>query len=228
MRRGLCRKCHTQWIRDGGDMSIVPPQYARKKARKEHLPDCIICGRPHRYGEGVDGRCHRCYMYRYKHGVDWTPAVGKRGKYDPAPMCKDCKMRKAYYTHPTYLCMRCFNYRRRNDGKRRPRYKDADCCLNCGKQRDFSNPKNFLKGRCHACYRYWMRRNCTAERPESLWNKGEYGWCDCGKPATHSVQISIHKHTESMHLCDMCHAEYMRQVRWYGENRRVAAMAGDD
>lgn len=214
LRRGMCRPCHKQWIANGGDMSVLPIGL-----REQGKLNCAVCGRERKRRRGDGNLCHRCYMYRHKHGKDWTPEVSIRGKYDPRPLCVDCKTRKAYYRKPMWLCERCFDYRKRN-GKRRPKYKDADHCLNCGRLRDFSNKRSFTRGRCHACYRYWLDRDRKVERPPKFWASA-LGMCDCGKPAKHNVKIAVHNHLEDMPLCDECNAEYMQQVKLYGVDRQT-------
>lgn len=217
MRRGMCRRCYKRWVEDGRDMSVLPPKSIKRTPRIPEKRTCVNCGRERRYGEGGHGLCHRCYIYRYNHGKDWTPDVSIRSRYEPAPLCVDCKQRKAYYTQPANLCMRCYLYRQRNNGKRRPRYKDADHCQNCGRQRDFSDSRSFTMGRCQACYQYQWQYGTP--RPERLWQHGRYGYCDCGKPATHKTTVQVHRHQEEMPLCDACYAIEQQHQAWYGDGK---------
>ena len=164
---------------------------------------------------GGYGLCSRCYTYLLRNGSDWTPDVARRPAHVSPPVCEQCGCRPSRYTKPKHLCLRCYSYWN-NTGRHRPRWRDADKCANCAAPRQDGHGQ-FVKGRCKRCYSYWINHNRQEERPERLWQRGKYGYCDCGKPATHKATVQVHRHQEEMPLCDECHAEYQRQVSWYGD-----------
>lgn len=68
---------------------------------------------------------------------------------------------------------------------------------------------------CRACYDY--KRRHGADRPAHMWGKGEHGWCDCGQPATRTIEIKITRNVDVLPVCESCYAEEMRQRRIYGD-----------
>lgn len=121
-------------------------------------------------------------------------------------------------------------YMLRNNGKKRPRYLDAEACLHCGK------PKNgapFVKGMCRPCYQY--QRLFSKPRPKRLF-ESQHGWCECRQPATHTVTVQVHHHIEEMPLCDDCYAIEQMHTAWYGDGKttgnlqqgKTAQLYGDD
>lgn len=130
--------------------------------------------------------------------------------------CKNCK---AHKVHIKGRCKACHSYWRRH-GTERPRYMEADTCLNCEVPLDRSSDdtRNYGGlGLCSACYDYQLMYSIP--RPERLWKRGKYGYCDCGQPATHKATVQVHRHLEEIPMCDECYAEYDRQVRWYGDGK---------
>ena len=73
-----------------------------------------------------------------------------------------------------------------------------------------------------ACYNYQLKHD-GKPRPKRLIEKhlsGSAEFCECNRPATHTVMIQIHDHrVEPMPLCDDCYAEHQRQVRTYGDGK---------
>lgn len=201
-RRGLCAACDT---------------YQRKWHAPRPLLDSATCRNPHcdrpvgkwSAARGL-GLCRRCLQYKYRTGNDWTPDVARPGVYGVRMICADCRQRPVRNYHPRPLCVRCYNYWLRN-GKRRPRSLDAEACKICGRPRS-DEPRTFVRGRCRLCYDYYYRTG--RERPRHLWGVGEFGWCDCGQPATHQVTVRIGvRANETLALCDGCYAEEMRYAR---------------
>lgn len=224
-RRGKCETC-VRWERTHD--TPRPPDYKRGR-----IENCTNCGQPRTWGQGGNGLCHRCAQYQYKYGKPRPSTIRMRKPGDPIPMCKSCKVRLAKFSPSRRLCKTCAEYMRRHNGKRRPRYLDAENCVHCGK------PKGdgyFVKGHCRACDDY--RRKFGKPRPAHLF-ESQHGWCDCGKPATSIVTVRVMHHDETMPLCDECHAEHNRQVAWYGSPdiktkgniqppRKTAKLYGDD
>ncbi len=170
--------------------------------------------------------CKPCRRFETKHGrlPERHERVFRVRGWVP---CKNCKRHR---THIKGRCIACHSYWLRN-GTERPKYREADTCVNCAVplDRSMGTTRNYGgRGLCSACHSYeWLYK---VPRPARLWSRGKYGYCDCGKPATHVAAIQIHKHFEDMPLCDECHAEYMRQVRWYGgeQHAQQQRTAGDD
>ena len=90
-------------------------------------------------------------------------------------------------------CRACDRYYRRTD-KERPRRlwnRHERKCKNCkipiaalprlkrGEYRQYN-------GRCQSCHSYW--RKWHRERPREFWGIGPAGWCECGYPATATVE----------------------------------------
>jgi len=125
-------------------------------------------------------------------------------------------------------CDACYTYIMRH-GVERPKAKFTDKCMNCKRPLLKAGVKakreNYCNGLCMACYRYQLEHG--KPRPKHLIEKklnGSYGFCDCDKPATHKVKIVIHDHLEEMLRCDDCHAEYQRQVAWYGADKPTGTL----
>ena len=223
-RRGKCAAC-VRWERTHD--TPRPKDYSR---RVEH---CTNCGQPRAWGQGAKGLCHKCYQYEHRYGKPRPSTLRMRKPGDPIPVCKNCKQRHAVKAPQLRLCGVCYEYMRRHNGKRRPKYLDAEACVHCGKPKGDSY---FVKGHCRACDDY--KRKYGKERPAHLFESA-HGWCDCGTKATHIVTVRVMHHDETMPLCDDCYAEHMRQVRWYGSpdittkgniqpKRKTAHSAGDD
>lgn len=252
--RGLCDACY---------------EYQRKhgQARPAHLwnrlTTCVVCGASQKL---VHGRCERCYRYHKRTGKERPLSLdslvtksniarkrqgsrSRRRKSEPKkfnrlpsgtprPVCADCGQVYTNSRRGGKYCDACANYRYRT-GKKRPRWMALrEKCKNCDAP---LNGYRTIYGRCRLCSRYYYTRG--VERPASVYN-APLGWCDCGDGwgpvrATHVVRMRIQKHDETMALCDGCHAEYQRQVSWYGSpdiktkgaiqpERRQAHIAGDD
>lgn len=212
---GRCSRCYNYKRRTGKERPL------------SRVANCIDCGREITIGNSLSkGMCRRCNAFLWRTGKHWTPDISIRSKYDPCPICKDCKSRPSYTQNPRPMCRRCSDYWKRTD-KRRPRYRDAESCKVCGKPR----VEKFCLGRCGACYDYWRRHGRSAERPAERWELSQHGWCDCGKPATHTITFRLREHDEPLPLCDECYAEEQRQARWYGSNyvnKQAPAHAGND
>lgn len=200
---GLCTRCNNYRRRTGN----LP--------RLDAMTHCSNCGRDIKPTKRGRGLCQRCNAYMHKHGTNWTPEVSRRSKYEPAPMCECCKERPAENRTPKPMCDRCILYWRRT-GKYRPRWRDAEKCKVCGKPRQ-EIPHTFVMGRCVDCYEHWRRHGRKKERPAHMWGKGEHGWCDCGQPATRTIEIKITRNVDVLPVCESCYAEEMRQRRIYGD-----------
>lgn len=182
---------------------------------ERHGGKCQNCGGL--FKELVFGTtCKTCRRFEIKHGR--MPNKKERHKKNKGWVkCRRCKQKRAY-SHGR--CVACADYLRRN-GRERPVEYFTEECLNCGKSliRGGNGLKRTVhgKGLCQACYQYqWAYKR---PRPSHLWNTGLYGYCDCGKPATHKAAVQVHRHVEEIPLCDDCHAEYQRQVAWYGDDK---------
>lgn len=202
---------------------------------QRHGGTCEHCGL--KVKELVFGKlCKTCRRFELKHGrlPDKTERHHKTFGWK---QCRRCKQNRA---ESNGLCIACDAYKKRT-GKDRPIEYFAEECLNCGKpliRHGAGIPATIHgKGLCRPCYQYQWEYGVP--RPERLWSRGEYGYCDCGKPATHTVTVRVMHHNETMPLCDTCHAEYQRQVAWYGSpdiktkgniqpERRRSNHAGDD
>ena len=223
-RRGKCPPC-VRWERTHD--TPRPPDYKRR------IEDCTNCGESRTWGQGGNGLCHKCYQYQHRYGTPRPLTIRLRKPGDPILMCKSCRIRLAKFSPGRRLCKTCAEYMRRNNGKRRPRYLDAEQCVHCGKPK---GGEYFAKGHCHACDDY--QRKYNKPRPAHLW-QNPHGWCDCGKPATHTVTMRVMHHDEHYPLCDGCYAEHQRQVAWYGSpdittkgniqaQRKSSKLYGDD
>lgn len=230
---GMCNRCASYYRRNGTMRPDNP------NANRNKHPCCLVCGRDRTSvaTRGGHGLCSRCYSYRLRNGKDWTPDIARRRPSVAPPICDQCGCRPSRYTKPKNLCLRCYNYWN-HTGRHRPKWRDADECMNCHAPR-MDGQGQFVKGRCKRCYSYWLNHEKKAERPERFWQRGKYGYCDCGKPAAHSATIRIFKRTEHLPLCDGCYAEHQRQVSWYGSpdivtkgniqpQRKSAKLYGDD
>ena len=211
-RRGLCGRCATYMQRHG----VLRPALLAQDKRTCANPHCDrdISRRSQR-GNGT--LCKRCYRYAKAHGTHWKPEVGRRSPNTTPPVCSQCKRRTARYTKPKPQCRLCFDFWKRT-GKFRPRTLDAEQCKICGRPRLYE-PKEFVKGRCRQCYAYWWNSGKRRERPEHLWQRGKYGYCECSAPATHKTTIRIHGHLEDLPLCDACYAIEQQHRAWYGDGK---------
>ena len=157
--------------------------------------------------------CSACYKFYRRNNRMPLKAEMRSSRKPTVQACPNCKRRPVYRKTPHVLCEVCSDYYERN-GKMRPRYRDTDKCTNCSRPRP-PGRSPFVHGRCPTCD--WYFKKYGRERPERLWQRGKYGYCDCGKPATHKATVQVHCHQEELPLCDECHAEYQRQVAWYGD-----------
>lgn len=174
--------------------------------------------------------CSTCRKFERKHGR--LPDKSERKiKVKGWVKCKRCKQHHVH--HAKGLCINCYNYQRTKH-KPRPVDRFTEDCLNCGKPLNRSDPKNTQchgKGMCRLCYQYqWMYGK---PRPERLWGKGQYGYCDCGKPANHKIKVPVLRHQEELTLCDDCYAIEQQHTTWYGDGPGKAwksgkTMWGDD
>ena len=223
-RRGRCVKC----IRYEKKHGTKRP--ATLKLREER---CLNCGDLRVWGQGGNGLCHKCSQYQLRHGKPRPLTIRLRKPGDPIPMCKSCRIRLAKFSPGRRLCKTCAEYMRRNNGKRRPRYLDAEECTHCGRPK---GDTYFVRGQCRACDDY--QRKYGKPRPTHLF-ESEHGWCECRQPATHTVTVRVMHHDEQYPLCDDCYAEHQRQVAWYGSpdittkgniqpKRKTAHLYGDD
>ncbi len=138
---------------------------------------CGNCGRP---GKLTRERCHNCYCYRHKYGVE-RPQRLISPKSRPK-WCYNCKSTKAPFIQG--MCRACHGYKKRT-GRVRPRYlwdKELGCAT-CGVP--LSTVERHAD-KCAACYAYKLRYGI--ERPERLWGIGPAGWCECGFPAVAMVE----------------------------------------
>lgn len=227
MRRGRCSKC----IRYEKKHGVKRPRDLKLRDRY-----CKVCGREREWGTGGNGKCKPCNEHFRRYGVDRdSEFVPYRKNGDPFPMCRHCKIRAAKYSPRKRMCSTCAAYMHRHNGKKRPRYYDAEHCRICSRPRV---DVWFTHGRCPSCDDY--HRRTGNERPEHLWKKrSPHGWCECGKPATHTVTMRVMHHDEHYPLCDGCYAEHQRHVAWYGSPdittkgniqapRKTAKLYGDD
>ena len=180
---------------------------------QRHGGACENCGEVVK--ELVFGRlCKTCRRFELKNGR----LPNKKERQHKAKGWKPCKRCRQNQAYSKGLCVACYDYKRRT-GKDRPKEYFTQECLNCGKPLVRHGlglePTIHGRGMCQACYQYQWQYGTP--RPERLWQHGRYGYCDCGKPATHKATVQVHRHQEEMPLCDECHTEYQRQVAWYGD-----------
>lgn len=213
MIKGRCLACY-KYVRTLGKER----QPESMTPRLQYPAWCESCGvELTRNVKRIGNKCEKCSRYEKRYGKP-RPAV----LFPPRGLCRQCRIRSAKYRH-SGLCEVCSRYKRKY-GKNRPKWLDGHTCRNCGRP---TNTWYRRTGLCPTCSKY--RSKTGKDRPSHLWGVGIHGWCECGNPASHVVPITVHKHTEDMPLCDGCHAEYMRQVRWYGGNvNRQQPNAGDD
>jgi len=217
---GVCHTCYRYYKNHG----VMRPLDMKKLHSRLKYPQCENCGKKNPGGcksRFAFGLCEPCLRFYRRHGRLSTPE--ERIKPERIRVCIDCKSRPA---EAKGRCDRCYGYFKRN-GKSRPRWRDAQECINCKCPK---GEQGFRRGRCRRCNDYL--RTHGVERPESLWKRGPYGYCDCGKPATHTGKLRVKYHMEEMPMCDDCYVEYQRQVAWYGDGemkgRNQIGACGDD
>ena len=188
-----------------------PRNRGKRKPKPGNCQNCGVSSTDLVFGK----YCKSCRRFEQKHGR--LPEKHERIIYARGWVpCKNCKQHR---THIKGRCIACHSYWRRH-GKERPRYMEADTCLNCAVPLDRTTEatRNYGgKGLCSACYDYQLIYNIP--RPERLWNRGEYGYCDCGKPATHKITIQVHRHQEELAMCAGCYAIEQQHKAWYGTDK---------
>lgn len=140
----------------------------------------MTCGNCGQSGKLIRQRCHNCYCYRHKYGVE-RPQRLISPKSRPK-WCYNCKSTKAPFIQG--MCKACHGYKKRT-GRTRPRYRwDKELgCATCGVP--LSTVERHAD-KCAACYAYKLRYG--RERPRRLWGIGPAGWCECGFPAVAVVE----------------------------------------
>lgn len=209
-RRGQCAAC-VRWEQKHGTKR--PPEL---ELRIRNTPDkCANCG-CHTPGKrtNIKGLCLRCYRHKWRNGEDRQVKEKER----TSTICRRCKQKQATRMG---RCDACYTYIMRH-GVERPRARFTDKCLNCKrpllKAGVRTKENSYRNGLCMACYNYQLKHD-GKPRPKRLIEKhlsGSAEFCECNRPATHTVMIQIHDHVEPMPLCDDCYAEHQRQVAWYG------------
>lgn len=208
-RRGQCAAC-VRWEQKHGTKR--PPEL---ELRNRNTPDtCANCG-CHTPGKrtNIKGLCLRCYRHKWRNGEDRQVKEKER----TSTICRRCKQKQATRMG---RCDACYTYIMRH-GVERPKAKFTDKCLNCKRPLLKAGVKtkrnNYRNGLCMACYNYQFRHG--KPRPKHLIEKqakGSHGFCDCGKPGTHTVSVRVHDHDEQMYLCDDCYAIEHQHTAWYG------------
>lgn len=124
--------------------------------------------------------------------------------------CRNCKENRAVSNG---LCKACDTYKRRNNGKTRPRHLIYQRCNNC----ECPIGSSSRTGLCRRCY--WYNKAFNKPRPEHAWKIVDpwLGWCECSTrtepvPATHTITIAIgtpnhsdSNRREQIHVCQSCH-----------------------
>jgi len=214
--RDMCNSCYQYW-RKHGEMRQVSVHLHPHR----HATGCVNCGAVLVVGKKRQGLCNACSSFLRKNGRMRTNADIK---HKPGGICTNCKAEVAVTKG---LCKTCYNYQNVY-GVNRPRrlYSRPEHCKNCGyplvsgAQNGIARPS---KGLCRRCYEY--QKSFKVARPPRLWQKGAYGWCDCGQPAEHIIAVKIHNHVDNIPVCDACCAEEMRQRAIYGD---VSVQSGVD
>lgn len=167
--------------------------------RPKNIGTPKLCSNCHQKPAVNRGRCRTCRSYFQRTGKERPPEnIKKRAEREAAPRwCKNCGS-------PDICCnLRCdpCEHYLRIHGKERPYhlYTDDPRCKNCGIPLSDSSRRK-VKGRCKRCREY--RNIYKKERPQHLWGNGSEGWCECGKPANHSI--------DKFALCDECAVEYKK------------------
>lgn len=203
---GLCVNCYYYW-RKHGEMRTTSTHDELQSATH-----CVNCGTKTQKGERRRGLCKACASFFYTHKRMRT-SVDQLCK--PGGLCSDCGDKTAIVKG---LCGTCYNYRWTH-GVKRPLLLRTQQCVNCKRPLSPRSGGRLQKrGMCNSCYRYQYRYG--SPRPARLFGISEFGWCDCGQPARFAVTVKIYHHAETLPLCDACHAEYQRQVAWYGDSHQ--------
>jgi hypothetical protein len=200
--RGLCRACYWYYRRHGKHRTKSTSPYRGTTA-------CRNCGAE---GHCANGLCSNCYNFLRRTGKMRTEADMH---YKVKGMCKNCNQSPVFARN---LCSTCYEYQRNHGGAARPRrlFACRERCKNCDTPLNGNSDKTRrTKNMCRACYDY--KRRHGDERPAHLWGKGEHGWCDCGQPATRTIEIKITRNVDVLPVCESCYAEEMRQRRIYGD-----------
>ena len=201
---GMCKNCYRYWHTH----RTMRPVDSNERRRRRKILHCINCGALREGTHAKRGMCSKCYAYWRWSGVMRPAHISRRANGAPPPLCANCRQNIVQHGK---LCKLCANYKYQH-GKRRPPRLWADSCTNCGKPHNGSHPRS---GMCIRCRRY--QNKSGRPRPAHLWGKGKLGWCDCGNPATHMISVKIHRHTDTIPVCDACYEEEMRQRRIYGD-----------
>ena len=225
-RRGQCAACRG-WERKHGTKRPI-----ELERRNRNTPNkCSNCG-CHTPGKrtNIRGLCIRCYRYKWRTGEDRPVKEKER----TSTICRRCKQKQATCMG---RCDACYRYILRH-GVERPKAKFTTKCMNCKRPLVKAGVRtkraNYCNGLCMACYRYQLEHG--KPRPKRLIEKqldNSYGFCECGKPATHKTSIQIHDHVEELPLCDDCYAIEQQHNTWYGDGPGKAwksgkTMWGDD
>lgn len=157
------------------------------------------------------GRCYACWKYYNRTNKErpkklWFKILGRHEKGRPK-WCKNCGSPKVV---ANLRCEPCRTYLRRH-GKERPKHLSSDyeqLCRICTKPLE----RITKTGYCTQCRKY-RNQSGGKERPRHLWGIGEFGWCECGNPATvQSVEFGG--------LCAICHGEESRTTRAFSRIER--------
>jgi len=194
--------------------------------RNRNTPDtCANCG-CHTPGKrtNIKGLCIRCYEYKWRTGNDRPIKEKER----TATVCRRCKQKPATRMG---RCDACYTYIMRH-GVERPKARFTDKCLNCKrpllKPGVLSASGTGRNGLCGACHIYQQRHG--KPRPKRLIERqlqNSYGFCECGKRATHKIAIGIHDHAEELPLCDDCYAIEQQHIALYGDGKPTGTLQQD-
>lgn len=124
-------------------------------------------------------RCYACWKYHKRTSKErpkklWFKLLGRHEKNRPR-WCKNCGSTKVVSNR---RCNPCRIYLERHKRERPKHLRDSEHrCKNCS----IPLVSKARSGYCYPCRKYSYRGK---ERPRHLWGIGEFGWCECGKPAT--------------------------------------------
>ena len=201
---GMCMNCYRYWHTH----KKMRPLDKDELKRRRKITHCVNCGELRQGRSGRRGMCSKCYEYwRWSDGIMRPMRLIDPSSVASSPLCSNCRVNMVRHGS---LCQKCANYQYDN-GKKRPRRLWAESCSNCDRPFNGFHPRS---GLCIKCRRYQYKYG--KPRPAYLWDKGEHGWCDCGQPATRTVDVRIYRKIEKMPVCESCYAEEMRQQKWYG------------
>jgi len=205
--QGMCINCYNYARRHDGAMR--PPLDIRYRKATQ----CINCGESLTKNKKRRGLCMKCASFLRIHGRMRTNADAK---WKPDIICSNCR---AAMADSKGLCKTCYNYQKRKGAPRAKKlYSRPERCKNCGYPTApgvRNGQGRMAKGLCRPCYDYKNRHK--KDRPAHMWGKGEHGWCDCGQPATRTIEIKITRNVDVLPVCESCYAEEMRQRRIYGD-----------